>query len=55
VNQCWLEELTRFPGKLRDVGLDYTQNFGAFGAAAMVLPGHDFLEYCALRLQPSLS
>ncbi len=44
-----LEELTRFPGDLKNVGLGYSKNFGAFGAAAMVLPGVDFLEYCALR------
>ncbi|ASF47641.1 tubulin-like doman-containing protein [Methylovulum psychrotolerans] len=44
-----LEELTRFPGDLRDVGQGYTKNFGACGAAAMVLPGEDFLEYAALR------
>lgn len=44
-----LEGLTRFPGELRNVGLGYTQNFGAYGAAAMVLPGLDFLEYCSLR------
>jgi hypothetical protein len=31
------------------VGLGYTQNFAAFGAAAMLLPAHDLLEYCALR------
>ena len=44
-----LEGLTRFPGHLRDVGLGYTKNFGAFGAVALVLPGEDLLEYCALR------
>jgi len=44
-----LEALTRFPGDLRDVGLGYTKNFGAFGAAALVLPGEDLLEYCSLR------
>ncbi|MFO1429787.1 MAG: tubulin-like doman-containing protein [Candidatus Competibacteraceae bacterium] len=44
-----LEELTRFPGDLRDVGLGYTKNFGAFGAVALILPGEDVLEYCALR------
>ena len=44
-----LEGLTRLPGDLKDVGLGYTQNFGAFGAAAMVMPGIDFLEYCAFR------
>lgn len=44
-----LEHLTRFPGELRDVGLGYTKNFGAFGAAAMVLPAEDLLEYSALR------
>ncbi|MEE8523277.1 MAG: tubulin-like doman-containing protein, partial [Thermoanaerobaculia bacterium] len=44
-----LEELTRFPGDLRTVGLGYTKNFGAFGAVALVLPGHDLLEYCARR------
>ena len=44
-----LEELTRFPGELRDVGLGYTKNFGACGAAAMVLPGEDLLQYCVLR------
>ncbi|MCP4700579.1 MAG: hypothetical protein GY862_27560 [Gammaproteobacteria bacterium] len=44
-----LEGLTRFPGDLKDVGLGYAQNFGAFGAAAMSVPGLDLLEYCALR------
>jgi hypothetical protein len=44
-----LEGLTRFPGELRDVGEGFTKNFGAFGAAAMVLPGSDLLEYCARR------
>jgi hypothetical protein len=44
-----LEELTRFPGDLRDVGQGYSKNFGACGAAALVLPGEDLLEYCALR------
>jgi len=44
-----LEGLTRFPGELRDVGLGYTKNFGAFGAVALVLPGEDLLEYCVLR------
>jgi hypothetical protein len=44
-----LEGLTRYPGALRDLGEGYTKNFGAFGAAAMVLPGEDLLEYCALR------
>ena len=44
-----LESLTRFPGDLRDVGLGYTKNFAAFGAVALVLPGEDLLEYCALR------
>jgi hypothetical protein len=44
-----LEGLTRIPGELKNVGLGYTQNFGTFCAAAMVLPGLDFLEYCSLR------
>ncbi|HEX6865452.1 MAG TPA: tubulin-like doman-containing protein, partial [Thermoanaerobaculia bacterium] len=44
-----LEGLTRFPGDLKNVGLGYTKNFGAFGAAALVLPGHDFLEYAVSR------
>jgi len=44
-----LEELTRFPGDLKNVGLGYTKNFGAYGAVAMVLPGYDLLEYSALR------
>lgn len=44
-----LEGLTRFPGELRDVGLGYTKNFGAFGATALTLPGIDLLEYSALR------
>lgn len=42
-------DLTHFPGDLRNVGLGYTKNFGAFGAAALVLPGHDFLEYAVAR------
>jgi len=44
-----MQELTRFPGDLRDVGLGYTKNFGAFGATALVLPARDLLEYSALR------
>lgn len=44
-----LEGLTQFPGDLKNVGLGYTKNFGAFGAAALVLPGHDLLEYSATR------
>jgi hypothetical protein len=44
-----LEGLTRFPGDLSDVGEGYTKNFGTYGAAAMVLPGEDLLEYSALR------
>lgn len=44
-----MQSLTRFPGDLRDVGLGYTKNFGAFGAAALVLPAQDLLEYSALR------
>ncbi len=44
-----LEGLTRFPGDLANVGEGYSKNFGAYGAAAMVLPGQDLLEYCALR------
>jgi hypothetical protein len=44
-----MQSLTLFPGELKNVGMGYTQNFGAFGAAAIVLPGLDFLEYCSLR------
>lgn len=44
-----LEGLTRYPGDLSDVGEGYAKNFGAFGAAALVLPGNDLLDYCALR------
>jgi hypothetical protein len=44
-----LEELTRFPGDLKNVGKGYAKNFGAMGAAALVLPAADLLEYCALR------
>lgn len=44
-----LEALTRFPGDLSDVGEGFAKNYGAFGAVAMTLPGHDLLEYCALR------
>jgi hypothetical protein len=44
-----LEELTRFPGDLKNVGLGYCKNFGAYGAAALVLPGYDLLEYSSLR------
>ncbi len=44
-----LESLTLFPGELKNVGLGYTKNFGAFGAVALALPGRDLLEYCALR------
>jgi Tubulin like len=44
-----LEGLTRFPGELKHVGQGYSKNFGSFGAVALVLPGHDLLEYSALR------
>lgn len=44
-----LTELTHFPGDLRNVGQGYTKNFGAFGAAAMVLPGQELLEYVSTR------
>jgi hypothetical protein len=44
-----LEELTRFPGDFKNLGTGYTKNFGAFGAAALILPGHDLLEYSARR------
>ncbi|HEX2835305.1 MAG TPA: tubulin-like doman-containing protein [Thermoanaerobaculia bacterium] len=44
-----LEGLTHFPGDLKNVGQGYTKNFGAYGAAAMVLPASDLLEYCAAR------
>jgi hypothetical protein len=44
-----LEDLTRFPGDLKHVGQGYTKNFGAFGAAGLVLPGADLLEYAARR------
>jgi hypothetical protein len=41
--------LTTFPGTLRQVGLGYAKNYGCFGAAVLVLPGEDLLEYCAHR------
>lgn len=44
-----LEDLTRFPGDLRNVGSGYTKNFGAFGAAALVLPAAELLTYVSLR------
>lgn len=44
-----LEGLTRFPGDLAHVGEGFTKNFGAYGAAALVLPGEDLLDYCARR------
>lgn len=44
-----IEQLTTFPGDLRDVGHGYTKNFGAMGAVAMALPGRELLDYCALR------
>jgi hypothetical protein len=44
-----LEALTRFPGELSDVGEGYAKNYGTYGAVAMALPGHDLLEYSALR------
>ena len=44
-----LQDLTKYPGDLRDVGLGYTKNFGAMGAAVMVLPTDDLVQYCALR------
>lgn len=44
-----LEELTHFPGDLKNLGQGYTKNFGGYGAAALVLPGHELLEYSAGR------
>jgi len=44
-----MEDLTHFPGDLKNVGEGYTKNFGAFGAVALSLPGEDLLEYSALR------
>lgn len=44
-----LEDLTRIPGDLRNWRQGYTKQFGSFGAAALVLPGHDLLEYSVLR------
>jgi hypothetical protein len=44
-----MEDLTHFPGDLKNLGQGYTKNFGAFGAAALVLPGLDLLEYSSLR------
>ncbi|MFL6244783.1 MAG: tubulin-like doman-containing protein [Thermoanaerobaculia bacterium] len=42
-------DLTRFPGDLKNIGEGYTKNFGAYGAAALILPAHELLEYCATR------
>jgi Tubulin like len=44
-----LEELTRLPGEMRGVGKGYAKNYGAMGAAAMVLPANGLLDYCSLR------
>jgi hypothetical protein len=44
-----LQDLTRMPGALRNVGRGYTKHFGAFGVAALVLPAFELLEYCAIR------
>jgi hypothetical protein len=44
-----LVDLTKYPGDLRNVGLGYTKNFGAMGAAVMLIPADDLLQYCALR------
>ena len=44
-----LEELTRFPGDLKNVGQGYSKNFGTFGASVLVLPGQELLEYCSQR------
>lgn len=44
-----LEGLTRLPGDLKNPSLGYTKHFGGFGAVALALPGHDLLEYSALR------
>jgi hypothetical protein len=44
-----LTGLTHFPGRLKELGEGYTKNFGAYGAAAMVLPGRELLEYSASR------
>jgi hypothetical protein len=43
-----MAELTHFPGDFRNLGQGFTKNNGAFGAAVLVLPGHDLLEYSAL-------
>jgi len=42
-------DLTKFPGDMKNVGKGYSKNFGAMGAAAMILPGEDLLKYCSLR------
>ncbi|TVQ92444.1 MAG: hypothetical protein EA400_03715 [Chromatiaceae bacterium] len=44
-----LEGLTHFAGNLAHVGEGFSKNFGAYGAAALVLPGTDLLDYCARR------
>jgi hypothetical protein len=44
-----LEDLTRFPGELRHVGKGYSKNFGAMGAAVMILPANELLEYSTHR------
>ncbi len=44
-----MEDLTRFPGELKNVGQGYSKNFGTFGASALILPGSELLDYCALR------
>ncbi len=44
-----LGELTRFPGDLRSVGQGYAKNYGAVGAAALLVPSGDLLEYSAFR------
>ena len=44
-----LTELTTLPGEMKDVSIGYAKNYGACGAAALVLPGTDLLEYCTHR------
>lgn len=43
-----LQDLTLTPGK-RGIGRGYAKHFGAFGAAALVLPAYELVEYSAYR------
>ena len=44
-----MEKLAELTGSMKGLGSGYAKNYGTMGAAALVLPGRDILDYCALR------